>query len=189
MKMVALKTKIAVVSVPRRNSQSLNAVVSGCVCLDPGTGPTKVEPVGHSHSDKRRQDEGDIETKSEQDSGSAKKQKVTMSFSRTTTGLKSAEEKKAAVAAPISIKLGSQKTKEPTPALQMTSSSVAEAFNLSSDEEEEMPPEARMRMRNIGRETPTSAGPNSFGKTRQGFCDVKKVFERQLKTKIEKLPQ
>lgn len=31
------------------------------------------------------------------------------------------------------------------------------------------------------RETPTSAGPNSFGKTKQGFCDAKKVFEKNLK--------
>uniref|UniRef100_A0A1B6KBP5 PEST proteolytic signal-containing nuclear protein n=1 Tax=Graphocephala atropunctata TaxID=36148 RepID=A0A1B6KBP5_9HEMI len=55
-------------------------------------------------------------------------------------------------------------------------------FNDESDEsEEEMPPEAKMRMRNIGRETPTSAGPNSFGKTKQGFCDAKKVFEKNLK--------
>lgn len=31
------------------------------------------------------------------------------------------------------------------------------------------------------RETPTSAGPNSFGKTKQGFCDAKSVFEKKLK--------
>ena len=37
------------------------------------------------------------------------------------------------------------------------------------------------------RDTPTSAGPNSFGKTRQGFCDSKKVFERQLKEKMEEV--
>ncbi|XP_050691934.1 PEST proteolytic signal-containing nuclear protein-like isoform X2 [Eriocheir sinensis] len=49
------------------------------------------------------------------------------------------------------------------------------------DEEEEMPPEAKMRMKNIGRDTPTSAGPNSFGKTRMGFCDSKKIYEKQLK--------
>lgn len=59
---------------------------------------------------------------------------------------------------------------------------VASVFgNDDDDDEEEMPPEARMRMRNIGRETPTSSGPNSFGKTKQGFCDSKKIFERQLK--------
>jgi len=63
----------------------------------------------------------------------------------------------------------------------------ASVFGDSDDDEdlEEMPAEARMRMKNIGRETPTSAGPNSFGKTRQGFCDSKKVFERQLKKSME----
>lgn len=37
----------------------------------------------------------------------------------------------------------------------------------------------------ISRETPTSAGPNSFGKTKQGFCDAKKVFEKNLKHALE----
>lgn len=31
------------------------------------------------------------------------------------------------------------------------------------------------------RDTPTSSGPNSFGKTKQGFCDAKKIFERNMK--------
>ncbi|XP_041982486.1 PEST proteolytic signal-containing nuclear protein-like [Aricia agestis] len=74
---------------------------------------------------------------------------------------------------------------------------VASVFNADEDDEqEEMPAEARMRMRNIGRETPTSAGPNSFGKTKQGFCDAKKVFEKNLKEALDsaekpigKLPQ
>lgn len=34
---------------------------------------------------------------------------------------------------------------------------------------------------NYFRDTPTSAGPNSFGKTKHGFCDAKKVFEKNLK--------
>lgn len=59
--------------------------------------------------------------------------------------------------------------------------SVASAFNDSDDEVEEMPAECRMRMRNIGRDTPTSSGPNSFGKTKQGFCDSKKIFEKTIK--------
>ncbi|XP_059623015.1 PEST proteolytic signal-containing nuclear protein-like isoform X2 [Phlebotomus argentipes] len=59
---------------------------------------------------------------------------------------------------------------------------VASAFNADSDDEvEEMPPECRMKMRNIGRDTPTSSGPNSFGKTKQGFCDSKKIFEKTLR--------
>lgn len=60
--------------------------------------------------------------------------------------------------------------------------SAASVFGGEDDEDqEEMPPEARMRMKNIGRDTPTSAGPNSFGKTRMGFCDSKKIYEKQLK--------
>lgn len=35
------------------------------------------------------------------------------------------------------------------------------------------------------RDTPTSSGPNSFGKTKQGFSDAKKVFERNLKEAME----
>lgn len=30
-------------------------------------------------------------------------------------------------------------------------------------------------------DTPTSSGPNSFGKTKHGFCDVKKIFEKSLR--------
>lgn len=89
------------------------------------------------------------------------------------------------------MKLGFQKPavdKKPTPSLKAPSRTVAAAFNVDDDDEvEEMPPEARMRMRNIGRDTPTSAGPNSFGKTKQGFCDAKKVFEKTLKKKMEEV--
>ncbi|XP_050294451.1 PEST proteolytic signal-containing nuclear protein-like isoform X2 [Anthonomus grandis grandis] len=63
---------------------------------------------------------------------------------------------------------------------------VAAVFNQDSDDEpEQMPPEARMRMRNIGRDTPTSSGPNSFGKTKHGFSDAKKIFEKNLKEAME----
>lgn len=51
----------------------------------------------------------------------------------------------------------------------------------SDDDEEEMPAFASMRMKNIGRKTPTSSGPNSFGKTKNGFCDQKKIFEKMGK--------
>ena len=63
----------------------------------------------------------------------------------------------------------------------------ASVFNeeSSSDEEEDMPMEAKMRMRNVGRDTITSSGPNSFGKTQQGFIDSKKLFERQLKKAMD----
>ncbi|XP_076277827.1 PEST proteolytic signal-containing nuclear protein [Lasioglossum baleicum] len=106
----------------------------------------------------------------------AKKQKLTFGF-----GKKNAAEQKKG----IQIKLGStsKPTVKPTPVQRPT---VASVFNADEDDEpEEMPAEARMRMRNIGRETPTSAGPNSFGKTKQGFCDSKKIFEKTLKKAME----
>ncbi|KAJ8943549.1 hypothetical protein NQ318_023061 [Aromia moschata] len=82
----------------------------------------------------------------------------------------------------IQMRLGSKKT-TPNTKPKLT---VAAAFNQDSDSEpEEMPPEAKMRMRNIGRDTPTSSGPNSFGKTKQGFSDAKKMFEKNLKEAME----
>ncbi len=42
-----------------------------------------------------------------------------------------------------------------------------------------------MRMRNVGRETITSSGPNSFGKTKQGFVDSKKLFERRMREAMD----
>ncbi|XP_044739179.1 PEST proteolytic signal-containing nuclear protein-like [Chrysoperla carnea] len=84
----------------------------------------------------------------------------------------------------IQIKLGPAKSSTETkPKIQ-----VASVFNQESDEEpEEMPKEARMKMRNIGRDTPTSAGPNSFGKTKQGFCHAKRVFEKSVEKALENL--
>ncbi|XP_059057782.1 PEST proteolytic signal-containing nuclear protein-like [Achroia grisella] len=85
--------------------------------------------------------------------------------------------------APIKMNL----TKPTKPIAGPAKPKIASVFNDDDDDEEpeEMPAEARMRMRNIGRETPTSAGPNSFGKTKQGFCDAKKVFEKNLKQALE----
>jgi len=55
----------------------------------------------------------------------------------------------------------------------------------SSDDEEEIPVEARMRMKNVGRQTITSSGPNSFGKGSMGFYDHNAMLERQLKAAME----
>ncbi|XP_068913274.1 PEST proteolytic signal-containing nuclear protein-like isoform X2 [Tenebrio molitor] len=83
----------------------------------------------------------------------------------------------------IQMKLSSQKQ------IVKPKLTIASAFNQESDEEpEEMPPEARMRMRNIGRDTPTSSGPNSFGKTKQGFSDSKKLFEKNIKDSVDGTP-
>jgi len=57
----------------------------------------------------------------------------------------------------------------------------------SSDEDEEIPVEARMRMKNVGRQTITSSGPNSFGKGSMGFYDHNAMLERQLKAAMDKV--
>ncbi|XP_028723333.1 PEST proteolytic signal-containing nuclear protein isoform X1 [Peromyscus maniculatus bairdii] len=88
-------------------------------------------------------------------------------------------------ASAISIKLGSNKPKETVPTLAPKTLSVAAAFNEDEDSEpEEMPPEAKMRMKNIGRDTPTSAGPNSFNKGKHGFSDNQKLWERNIKSHL-----
>lgn len=44
----------------------------------------------------------------------------------------------------------------------------------------------RMKMRNVGRETlVSSGGPNSFGKTKRGFTDTNKLFEKQLREAMD----
>ncbi|XP_037552705.1 PEST proteolytic signal-containing nuclear protein [Nematolebias whitei] len=87
---------------------------------------------------------------------------------------------------PISIKLGASKPKEPVPSAPPKKLGVASVFDEDDDSEpEEMPPEAKMRMKNVGRETPTSAGPNSFNKGKQGFSDNQKLWERKMKTQPE----
>ncbi|XP_067402273.1 PEST proteolytic signal-containing nuclear protein isoform X1 [Emydura macquarii macquarii] len=90
----------------------------------------------------------------------------------------------------ISIKLGVNKPKEPAPTLAPKTLSVAAVFNEDDDSEpEEMPPEAKMRMKNIGRDTPTSAGPNSFNKGKHGFSDNQKLWERNIKSHLGNVPE
>ncbi|XP_012689002.1 PEST proteolytic signal-containing nuclear protein isoform X1 [Clupea harengus] len=93
--------------------------------------------------------------------------------------------------APISIKLGTTKPKETVIAPEpVKKPALAAVFNEDDDSEpEEMPPEAKMRMKNIGRETPTSAGPNSFNKGKQGFSDHQKLWERKLKAQGDPKPR
>ncbi|XP_053397754.1 PEST proteolytic signal-containing nuclear protein-like isoform X2 [Mercenaria mercenaria] len=89
--------------------------------------------------------------------------------------------------APIKMALSSQQAKETIPVAAKTKK-VAAVFNEESEsDEEEMPMEAKMRMRNVGRETKTAAGPNSFGKGNLGFCDRTKMIERELKKQMEEL--
>ncbi|XP_029196601.2 LOW QUALITY PROTEIN: PEST proteolytic signal-containing nuclear protein-like [Acropora millepora] len=81
----------------------------------------------------------------------------------------------------VTMKLGSDpKKQKKEPGLLLKKGTVASIFNDESDEEEEMPAEAKMRMRNVGRNTPTSAGPNSFNKGSKGFSDHR-ASERSFK--------
>ncbi|RNA15604.1 PEST proteolytic signal-containing nuclear -like [Brachionus plicatilis] len=69
------------------------------------------------------------------------------------------------------------------------SSLVTQVFGNNEDEEnEEMPFDAKMRMKNIGRETPTSTGPNSYGKIGSlGFVDARKIIEKKLFEKADEM--
>ncbi|GFN95701.1 pest proteolytic signal-containing nuclear protein-like [Plakobranchus ocellatus] len=90
---------------------------------------------------------------------------------------------------PIKMSLGSsvQKSKDPPPVVQK-SALAAKVFDEDEESDsEEMPPEAKMRMKNIGRNTPTASGPNSYGKGKHGFVDRQKIIERQLKEEMEKV--
>jgi len=65
--------------------------------------------------------------------------------------------------------------------------SAAAVFNDDDSDEEEIPAEARMKMRNVGRDTITSSGPNSFGKTAKGFTDCNRLFEKNLQEAMDKV--
>lgn len=107
------------------------------------------------------------------------------SCKRTSTSLQEKKEKKG-----ISIKLGSTKANadsSASPAERKTTTTtktthvVNSVFNDDSDPEtEEMPQDAKIRMRNKGKFTPTSAGPNSFNKTKHGFMDPRKRAEKLI---------
>ncbi|CAI8011279.1 PEST proteolytic signal-containing nuclear protein [Geodia barretti] len=81
----------------------------------------------------------------------------------------------------ISMKIGALKAapepKKPKPEAKKPAL-VSQVFGNDSDEEEEMPPEAKLRMRNIGKNTPTSSGPNSFYKGKMGFSDPRAGYKR-----------
>ncbi|CAL8113066.1 unnamed protein product [Orchesella dallaii] len=96
-----------------------------------------------------------------------------------------------ATAPGISLKLGSTSAKPmPLPkvisvSVPVKAAKVAAIFNDDDDEPEEMPPECKMRMKNVGRETKTSEGPNSFGKTKIGFCNLSHLAEKKLDGKLD----
>ncbi|KAL3317274.1 hypothetical protein Ciccas_004071 [Cichlidogyrus casuarinus] len=75
---------------------------------------------------------------------------------------------------PVKMQLKPQKPKEAQDVVLEKPSKT-----ISQSDEEEMPVEARIRMRNKGRNTPTSSGPNSFGKGKFGFLNHSMLIERQ----------
>lgn len=82
---------------------------------------------------------------------------------------------------PFKLSLSSQKTSKAVES-KLVTTKVAKVFNddEEADDTEEMPPEAKMRMRNLGKDTPTAAGPNSFSKGKMGFSNAQKVLQREL---------
>lgn len=98
---------------------------------------------------------------------------------RSTTRLQQTfKEKPPAVG--IQMRLAAPPSKEPQRLMKPIANAFRQVDDSDDSEPEEMPAECRMRMRNIGRDTPTSSGPNSFGKTKHGFCDSKKIFEKKI---------
>ncbi|XP_035709587.1 PEST proteolytic signal-containing nuclear protein [Folsomia candida] len=92
---------------------------------------------------------------------------------------------KTPAASGIQIKMIQPIVKPASKAASALKPKIASVFNVDDDDdEEEMPPECKMRMKNIGRETPTSAGPNSFGKTKLGFCNSIQIKERKLEEEM-----
>lgn len=87
------------------------------------------------------------------------------------------------IGATTTSKPGGSSSRQPEAKKKLTVSSAFCDDDSDDDETEKMPAFASMRMRNIGRNTPTSSGPNSFGKTKHGFCDQKKIFEKSVKEK------
>jgi len=105
--------------------------------------------------------------------------KQLMSFKKPTSKLTPKQPSKG-----LCISLKAKKTEDSIPKLPPKPS----LFNESdSEEEEEMPLEARMRMKNVGRDTPTSSGPNSFNKSKLGFSDGYRNWQKKQDEMLEKI--
>lgn len=87
------------------------------------------------------------------------------------------------------IKLGLKKpTDKNQTKLIVTDKKLKQIFNEDDqDQDEVMPEEAKMKMKNVGRDTPTSSGPNSFSKGKKGFVDIRKLSEKKLGELTKKL--
>ncbi|KAM5305480.1 PEST proteolytic signal-containing nuclear protein-like [Glossophaga mutica] len=86
-------------------------------------------------------------------------------------------------ASATSAKLGWSKPEETVPTLAPNTLSLARPFSEDEDPEE-MPPEAKMRMKNSGSNTPTSAGANSSNEGKHGFSDNQMLWEGNRKSHL-----
>ncbi|KAK2186021.1 hypothetical protein NP493_216g02035 [Ridgeia piscesae] len=154
---------------------------SNCRTVDTGgggEGSHSTDPAHQHAGDKRRSAEN-----SSDEPAAKKSSKVTqplkkpgIAFSLSGTKVETAKKP----APPIKLKLGERKE---LPSLPKASATVSSVFNDDDDsDEDEMPAVAKMRMKNIGRDTPTAAGPNSFGKGRLGFCNRQQSIQKELGT-------
>jgi len=85
----------------------------------------------------------------------------------------------------LPIKLTVQPVVQNKPLLKRPAVKVKDVFKEDSDSDvEEMPPEARMKMRNLGKLTPVACGPNSFSKGKEGFTNRQKQMERDLQRSL-----
>lgn len=139
---------------------------------------------------KRQHEDGDKDSK---DTSSAKKQKISISLSSkksnsTNTSAEDRQKPKAALTkSPIAMKFGLKKKPKEPDIKPSKSLAVSKVFCESSDDdEEEMPPEAKMRMKNLGRGTITSAGPNSFNKSKEGFINTGRAWRLKKEEEIAK---
>lgn len=78
-------------------------------------------------------------------------------------------------------KLGWETCTKKKTSIESTFESAPAEDEEEEADEEEIPVEARIRMKNVGRYTKTSAGPNSYHKSTSGFQDSKALLKARQK--------
>ncbi|XP_038044217.1 PEST proteolytic signal-containing nuclear protein-like [Patiria miniata] len=181
---------------PSADNEGVAEIANSKKTADPHHQPAARPDISHNVPPSLLSGEKRKAPSSPDDGGQKKAKPFTMSFGvRTKGGGETREQDRNAKSGGITMKVGAaqplksvslklmQKPKEPE-LKAPTSRAVAKAFaEDSDDEEEEMPPEAKMRMKNVGRETPTSAGPNSYNKSKIGFNDHARVWKKSVDSK------
>lgn len=113
-------------------------------------------------------------------------QKSSSATSSTSSDGRSSNEIKAKTIGPMKMMFPAQKSNDRKRKEDETKKVQRSIFDDDeTDDVEEMPPEAKMRMKNLGKETPTAAGPNSFSKGKMGFCNSQKILQRELEKLAE----